>query len=179
MGLLVLSCACAEQGPNTALFNEKHKAKAPPRTNISYIIMLSMILLNKIDSEQQMTAAGCLEAMHGDVQRFDAMLSNPAVFEVNSPDMTAEDCIGLHESFYILEPMEERWGKWVSWKCMCEGFFSNGICGHGTLMALLYDSTLEFPSGWSTQQLPSSAKKKRPTAWAEFHEEEERPSRSE
>ena len=46
-------------------------------------------------------------------------------------------------------------------------------------MALLYDSTLEFPSEWSTQQLPSSAKKKRPTAWAEFHEEEERPSRTE
>ena len=45
-------------------------------------------------------------------------------------------------------------------------------------MALLYDSTLEFPSKWSTQQLPSNGKsKKRPTA--EFHEEEERPSRTE
>ena len=63
---------------------------------------------------------------------------------------------------------------------MCEGFFSNGLCGHSTLMAFLYDSTLEFPGEWSTQQLPNSGKKnKRPSAWAEFHEEEERPSRTE
>jgi hypothetical protein len=48
------------------------------------------------------------------------------------------------------------------------------------LMALLYDSSLEFPTEWSTQQLASNGKsKKRPTAWAEFHEEEERPARTE
>ncbi len=47
-------------------------------------------------------------------------------------------------------------------------------------MALLYDSTLEFPGEWSTQQLPNSGKKnKRPSAWAEFHEEKERPSSTE
>ena len=63
---------------------------------------------------------------------------------------------------------------------MCEGFFSNGLCGHSTLMALLYDSTLEFLGEWSTQPLPNSGKKnKRPSAWAEFHEEEERLSRTE
>ncbi len=46
---------------------------------------------------------------------------------------------------------------------------------------LLYDSTLEFPGEWSTQQLPNSGhckKNKRPSAWAEFHEEEERLSRT-
>ena len=85
----------------------------------------------------------------------------------------------LHESFYLLEQLEERWGKWASWKCMCEGFFCNGICGHSTLMALLYDSTLEFPVQWSTQQLPSSDKKKRPSAWAEFYEEDDKPARTE
>ncbi len=41
-------------------------------------------------------------------------------------------------------------------------------------MALLYDSTLEFPVQWSTQQLPSSDKKKRPSAWAEFYEEDDK-----
>jgi hypothetical protein len=42
-----------------------------------------------------------------------------------------------------------------------------------TEIALLYDSTLEFPGEWSTQQLPNSGRKnKRPSAWAEFHEEE-------
>ncbi len=88
-----------------------------------------MSLLNQIDSEGKMTAAECLEAIHDDVARFNAMLqvANPAMFAANSPDMDAEDYIALHESFYLLEPMEERWGKWVSWKCMCESFFSNGI----------------------------------------------------
>jgi hypothetical protein len=63
---------------------------------------------------------------------------------------------------------------------MCEGYFSNGLCGHSTLMALLYDSTLEFPGEWSTQQLLNSGKKnRRPSAWAEFHEEEGRPSSTE
>ncbi len=94
-----------------ALFNKKHNAKAPPCTNISYIIMPSMSLLNQIDSDpaRKMTAAEYLEAIHDDLARFDAMLSNPVVFEANTPDMDAEDYIALHESFYLLEPMEERW----------------------------------------------------------------------
>ena len=62
---------------------------------------------------------------------------------------------------------------------MCESFFSNAICGHSALMSLLNDSTLEFPSEWSTQQLPSSDKKKKPSAWAEFHEEGDKPPRTE
>ncbi len=96
-----------------ALFNKKHNAKAPPHTNISYIIMPSMSLLNQIDSDpaRKMPAAECLDAIHDDSARFDAMLSNPAVFEANAPDMDAEDyiaaMIALHKSFYLLEPMEE------------------------------------------------------------------------
>ena len=47
-------------------------------------------------------------------------------------------------------------------------------------MTLLYDSSLEFPTQWSSQQLPSNGKsKKRPTAWAEFHEEDDKPARTE
>jgi hypothetical protein len=163
-----------------ALFHKKHTAKPPPRSNISYIIMPSLSLLKKVDADMQMTAVDCLDAIHEDMSRFDAMLSNPAGFAAHSPrDFDAEDYIGLHESFYLLEPLEERWGKWVSWKCMCESFFSNAICGHSALMSLLYDSTLEFPSEWSTQQLPSSDKKKKPSAWAEFHEEGDKPPRTE
>ena len=155
-------------------------ALPPARKNISYIIMPSTSLLKRIDPAQKMTAAECLEAMHDDVARFDEMLLNPADFEANAPDMDAEAYIELHESCYLLEPLEERWGKWVTWKCMCESFFRNGICGHSTLMALMYDKTLEFPGEWSTQQLPGSAKKNRkPSAWAEFYEEEDKPSRSE
>ncbi len=75
-----------------------------------------------------MTAAECLEALHDDVAIFEAMLSHPAVFEANEPDMDADAYMELHESICLLEPLEEKWGKWVSWKCMCEGFFSNGLC---------------------------------------------------
>ncbi len=55
--------------------------------------MPSMSLLNQIDSDpaRKMTAAECLEAIHDDLAGFDAMLSNPAVFEANLPDMDAED----------------------------------------------------------------------------------------
>jgi hypothetical protein len=67
----------------------------------------------------------------------------------------------------------------VTWKCMCESFFANGICGNSSLMALLYDSSLEFPSAYSKQLLPGNAKSKRPSAWAEVLEEEEGPSRTE
>ena len=92
----------------------------------------------------------------------------------------AEAYIELHKLCYLLDPLEEWWGKWVTWKCMCESFFRNGICGHSTLMALMYDKTLEFPGEWSTQQLPDSGKKNRKrSAWAEFYEEEDKPSRTE
>ena len=46
-------------------------------------------------------------------------------------------------------------------------------------MALLYDSTLELPAAYSKQALPSNAKAKKPSAWAEVFEEEEGPSRTE
>ncbi len=56
-------------------------------------------------------------------------------------------------------------------------FFAGGICVHSTLMSLLYDSFLQFPSKWFTQQLPSNGKSsKRLSAWAELYEEEDEPS---
>ena len=93
--------------------------------------------------------------------------------------LDAEEMIALHESFYLLQPLAERWGKFVNFKCMCPDFFSGGCCGHSTLMALLYDSSLRFPAEWSNQQLPSKKTSKKPSAWAELHEEEEEPSRKE
>ena len=67
-----------------------------------------------------MPAVECLELIQEDVTKFNDMLENPAMFSEINPYWDAEDYIGLHESFYLLEPMEEKWGKWVSWKCMCE-----------------------------------------------------------
>ena len=30
-------------------------------------------------------------------------------------------------SCYLLEPLEERWGRWVTWKCTCPSFFSGAL----------------------------------------------------
>jgi len=86
-----------------ALFNKKHKAKPPPRTNISHVIMPATSLLDRIDVERKMPAVECLELIQEDVTKFNDMLENPAMFS---------EIIGLHESFYLLEPMEEKWGAW-------------------------------------------------------------------
>jgi hypothetical protein len=99
-----------------ALFDAKPTAKAPPRRNISYFIIPSKSLIDRIDPERKMTAAECRAALDADLVKFDSMLKCPAVFEELVPDWDAEDYIALHESFYLLEPLEERWGKWVSWK---------------------------------------------------------------
>ncbi len=53
------------------------------------------------------------------------------------------------------------------------------ICGHSSLMALLYDSSLNFPAAHSKQLIPSNAKSKKPSAWAGEFEEDEGPSRTE
>ncbi len=108
-----------------------------------------------------------------------SLLTNPAYFKDTHPDMDADDVMTLHECFYLLEPLEDRWGKWGLWKCMCPDFFAGGIFRHSTLMALLFDSSLQFPSKWSTQQRPSNGKSsKRPSAWAELYEEEDEPTSS-
>jgi hypothetical protein len=63
---------------------------------------------------------------------------------------------------------------------MCIDFFAGGFFGHSPLIPLLYDSSLPFPSEWSTQQLSSNGKSTRSQSdWAELHEEEDQPSRSE
>ena len=90
--------------------------------------MSSKSYLHGLDPQRQMTVADCLENMHDDVMRFDDMLSNPAEFHAKYPTLNAGELILLHESFYLLEPLDVRWGRWVSWNCMCESFFSNAIC---------------------------------------------------
>jgi hypothetical protein len=59
------------------------------------------------------------------------------------------------------------------------GISSNKFEMLGMNFNSLYDSTLEFPAAYSKQVLPSNAKSKRPSAWAEVLEEEEGPSRTE
>ena len=85
---------------------------------------------------------------------------------------TWEEYVELHESFYLLEPLEEMWGRWVLFKCSCPGYFGGACCGHSSLLALLYDPSLKFPRELSSKQLPGRAgHSKKPSAWGEMHEE--------
>jgi hypothetical protein len=83
--------------------------------------------------------------------------------------------VQLHESFYLLKPLEERWGRWVLFKCTCPDFFGGGCCANSTLMGLPYDASLQFPSKYSSKQLQGrgAGKSKRPSEWAKIDEEEE------
>ncbi len=67
--------------------------------------------------------------------------------------MSIEEMLELYESFYMVEPIEEKWGLYGSFKCMFENFMSAAICGHSLLLAMLYDKTLTFPSKHSSKQL--------------------------
>jgi hypothetical protein len=61
----------------------------------------------------------------------------------------------------------------VLFKCTCEDFFGAGCCAHSTLLALLFDASLGFPSDCSRQLPGRPGRAKKPSAWAEIHEEED------
>jgi hypothetical protein len=88
--------------------------------------MTSKKYLESIDPERGTTVQECRAAMREELDKFDAMLTNPAYFEDTYPNMDADDAMTLHGCFYLLEPLEEGWGKWGLWKCMCPDFFSGG-----------------------------------------------------
>jgi hypothetical protein len=88
--------------------------------------------------------------------------------------MPIEEVVDLYESYYLLELIEEKWGRWGSRKCMCESFMSATVCGHSLLFAMLYDKTLQFPPKYSSKKLELRSKTaRRPSAWAPEQEDEE------
>jgi hypothetical protein len=102
------------------------------------------------------------------------MLANPIQFESDHPDMTIDEMVELYESFFFVEPIEEKWGRSGSWKCMCDSSMSAALCGHSLLFALLYDKALEFPPKHSSKKLELRCKTaRRPGAWAPEQEDEE------
>ena len=151
--------------------HEAGSANLPSRRSISHIIFPS----SKYIAAREEVEIGDLRAgMRDDLMKFNDMLENPAGHFENYPEDDAEAYIAVHESFYLLQPLGESWGKWTSWKCGCPDFFAAGCCAHSLVMTLLYNSAIEFPIKYSTQQLPSSGKtKRRPSAWAEHHVEPE------
>ncbi len=88
--------------------------------------------------------------------------------------MPIEEVVELYESYYLVEPIKEKWGRWGSWKCMGESFMAAAICGHSLLFAMVYDKTLEFPPKHSSKKLELRGKTaRRPSAWAPEQEDEE------
>ena len=49
------------------------------------------------------------EAIRPKLHLFEDMLANPIQFESDHPDMTIGEIIELYESFYLLEPIGEKW----------------------------------------------------------------------
>ncbi len=76
-------------------------------------------------------------------------MDNPAKFNMENPNMMWDEMLKLHYCFVMCEPNGQRWGQWGMWKCSCDEGFKDAICGHSTLLTLLFDKTLSFP-----QELP-------------------------
>jgi hypothetical protein len=73
-----------------------------------------------------------------------------------------------------MEPLEEKWGRWTTWKYINEEFLSGSLCAHILMMALLYDNSLTFPPACSSKKLESRPKgSKRVSARAPENEDVE------
>jgi len=156
------------------LLHESESIALPPRTNLVSIVIPSSRLLDKLDPQREKSIDELREIIRPERHLFEDMLSNPIQFESDHPEKHIEDVVDLYESFYLLEPIEEKWGRWGSWKCMCESFMSATVCGHSLLFAMLYDKTLEFPPKYSSKKLElRSRNARRPSAWAPEQEDEE------
>jgi hypothetical protein len=63
-----------------------------------------------------MTLLQLSDAIRPDMHNFEHLICNPAQFQIDHPDFTAEDIVNLYESFYLTEPLlEEKWGTWTTW----------------------------------------------------------------
>ena len=155
-----------------------HASQLPGRTNIAYLAIPRVSYLKLKDPEGTFTLEKMKIEIEVDMLHFCELMENPAEFEARFPAVTLEHLLFLHESFVLIEPLSEKWGRWVISKCGCQGFFAGGICGHSLLLAMLYDRSLKFPPEDSSARLARREKKgRRPNAWAPEDEDvEECPS---
>jgi hypothetical protein len=161
------------------MLHEEGGITLPPRTTLTSIVLPSTRLLDHLDESRTMSVDDLREVIRPKQTLFQDMLANPIEFENDNPDMTIEEMLELYESFYMIEPIEEKWGRYGSFKCMCENFMSAAICGHSLLLAMLYDKTLTFPAKHSSKKLERRGRlTRRPNAWAPEHEDDEDEGRS-
>ncbi len=144
------------------------------RTNLTSIVIPSTRFLDSVDATRSISIDELREVIRPSRHHFEDMMSNPLQFESDHPAMTIDELIDLYESFYLLEPIEEKWGRWGSLRCMCKDFMSAALCRHSLLLAMLYDVILKFPAKHYTKKLKLHGKQTRlPNAWAPEDEDEE------
>jgi hypothetical protein len=90
------------------------------QSTLTSIIIASTRLLGKIDQHRAMSIDQLREVIRPMLHLFEDTLSNPIQFEGDHPEMTMEEMVELYESFYLVKPIEEKWGCRGSWKCIRE-----------------------------------------------------------
>lgn len=146
----------------------------PARNDLTSIILPSAKLLDSFDPDRRMSTMELRDAIVHQRNEFDEMVQYPIQYETDRPGHPLEEILDTYESFYFLEPIGIKWGRWGVTKCSCEDFMGAACCGHSTLMAMLFDNTLEFPAMESSKEIAKRAgNSKRPNAWAPENEDTE------
>ncbi len=96
----------------------------PPRTTLTSVVIPSSRFLDLVEAQRTKSIDNIREEIRLKWHLFADMLANPIQYEPEHPDMTIDEIIDLYASFYLLEPNEEKWGRWGSLKCMCEDYMS-------------------------------------------------------
>ena len=156
------------------LIHESGGLALPARTQLTSVILPSTKLLDSFDPERCMSIDELRESIRDMRSEFEEMVQHPIAYEGAHEDKLFDDIIETYESFYMLEPIEEKWGRYGIFKCSCSDFMGAACCAHSILLAMLYDDTLEFPSAESSKEIARRAgNSKRPSAWAPEQEDAE------
>ena len=75
------------------------------------VILPSAKWLDSFDPDRRMSAEELQEAIREQRHQFEDMVQHPIQYEGCSADKPLEEILAIYESFYILEPIEIRWGR--------------------------------------------------------------------
>jgi hypothetical protein len=92
------------------MLHEMGSLVLPARTNITSGVIPSTNYLDRVDSTRSMSVDELREVIRASRHRFEDTMANTIQFESDHPEMTIEEVIDLYEPFYLLEPVEEKWG---------------------------------------------------------------------
>jgi hypothetical protein len=89
----------------------------PPRNDLTSVILPSAKLLDSFDPDRRTSATELREAILAHLHQFVDMVQHPIQYEGSSADTQLEEIRDIYESFYSLEPIEIRWGRWGTFEC--------------------------------------------------------------